>query len=299
MFLAKFAAVAPTILGGLLNALSEGLRAYDSIVEEDLNLPRLASFAMWSIACETAFGWPEGAFLRCFAETAAVAAEGILSDSPVATVFLQFMEDKDKWEGPASELLKGMEALARRPLRVAEEKLQLTRVTARNKNDPVAQKKLAAAISDCKDAQAHLGATVHHKDWPTIPNALSRRLRSLDTQLRGAGHIIRWPTAHRGGRKIIVEKITRRENTEYDAAASNSSSSSSSAYKNMETSSSSEEGEDDGYRPNSGRADPDDIPFIEDEVDYPAPSPDRRSASLDRKNTPGLHKDKERKGFEI
>jgi hypothetical protein len=93
-FWAKFDAVAPTILGGLLNALCEGLRRYESIVEEDLNLPRLASFATWSIACETAFGWPEGTFLRCFAETAAVAAEGILSDSPVATVFLQFMSGR-------------------------------------------------------------------------------------------------------------------------------------------------------------------------------------------------------------
>ncbi len=75
---------------------------------------------------------------------------------------------------------------------------------ARDKDNHVAQKNLADAISDYKDAQAQLGATINHKDWPSIPNALSRHLRSLDTQLRGAGITIRWPTSHKAGRKISV-----------------------------------------------------------------------------------------------
>jgi hypothetical protein len=304
-FWAKFDAVAPTILGGLLNALCEGLRRHESIVEEDLNLPRLASFAMWSIACETAFGWPEGNFLKCFAETAAVAAEGILSDSPVATVFLQFMEDKDGWEGLASELLKGMEALVRGPLRVAEEALQMAKNAARNKDDRAAQKKLAAAVSDYKDAQAQLGSTVNHKDWPTIPNALSRRLRSLDTQLKGAGITIRWPTSHKGGRKIsMVVKRKEARDPGLGKGPSSTIDPSSPSPENMDSASSpGSRGDgaspspggsgDDDLRPDPRPVDPDDLPFLEDEVDYRPSSPDWRN----RQNTPGLRD--ERKGYEI
>ena len=298
-FLAKFGAVAPTILGGLLNALCEGLRRHESIVEEDLNLPRLASFATLSIACETAFGWTEGTFLRCFAETAAVAAEGILSDSPVATVFLQFMEDKDGWEGLVSELLKGMEALVRGPLRVAEGALQMAKNAARDKDNHAAQKKLADAISDYKDAQAQLGSTVNHKDWPTIPNALSRRLRALDTQLKGAGITIRWPTSHKGGRKISVV-VKRKEAGDLGLREGPSSpiDSSTPGPENMELASSPGNGGDgaspspgdDDLRPDPSPVDPDDLPFLEDELDYPSSIPEPQ-------NTPGLRRG--RKGFEI
>jgi hypothetical protein len=295
-FLAKFEVVAPTILGGLLNALCVGLRRYDSIVEEDLNLPRLASFAMWSIACETAFGWPEGTFLRCFAETAAVAAASILSDSPVATVFLQFTEEWGKdWEGTAAELLKEMEALARGPLRVAEAALQMAKNAARGGENLLAQKKLADAISDYKDAQAQLGESVNHKDWPSIPSALSRCLRSLDTQLKGAGITIRWPTSHRGGRKIsvIVKKKEAGEPGVWDRPSSPSSPSSPGP-ENKDFPSSLKTSGDDASPSRRGNgdddlhpADLDDLPSTEDELDYPSSSPKPKS-------TPGLHK-----GFEI
>ena len=195
-----------------------------------------------------------------------------------------------------------MEALVRGPLRVAEAALQMAKNLARDKDNHVAQKKLADAISDYKDAQAQLGATINHKDWPSIPNALSRHLRSLDTQLRGAGITIRWPTSHKGGRKISVV-VKKKADTDLGVGEGPSSPTfpSSPGPENMENSSSPRNrgddaspspggNGDDDLRPAPAPLDPDDLPFIEDEPEYPASSPYRQ-------HTPRLH-DKDG-GYEI
>jgi hypothetical protein len=164
----------------------------------------------------------------------------------------------------------------------------MAKIAARNKDDRVAQKKLAAAVCDYKDAQAQLGATVNHKDWPTIPNSLSRRLRSLDTQLNSAGIAIRWPTSHRGGRKIIVEKIEGHRPKDAAEESSSSTQSSSPGLKNKGKSGDDDFSVDYDLRPDSSpvaSVDPDDLPFLEDEPEYHAPSPDPQHMH-------GLHKER-------
>ena len=93
-FWAKFDEAAPVILGALLQALSEGLRRYDSLDQK--GLPRLAAFAKFVIACETAF-WDAGTFAKAFAESAESAADDVLSDDPIAAVLEEFMEGN--WSG--------------------------------------------------------------------------------------------------------------------------------------------------------------------------------------------------------
>ena len=65
-FQARFDAVAPIIMGGMLSALSTGLRRLPDLDVKDL--PRLAEFATFATACGEAFGWGDRTFLDAFNE---------------------------------------------------------------------------------------------------------------------------------------------------------------------------------------------------------------------------------------
>jgi len=58
---AAFEKVRPFILGALLNGVATALRQLPNVKLS--SLPRMADFALWATAAETAFGWDRGAFL--------------------------------------------------------------------------------------------------------------------------------------------------------------------------------------------------------------------------------------------
>jgi hypothetical protein len=57
----EFELARPHMLGALLDALAEGLRELPRV--RLVRLPRMADFALWATACETAL-WPAGSFAR-------------------------------------------------------------------------------------------------------------------------------------------------------------------------------------------------------------------------------------------
>jgi hypothetical protein len=63
------------ILGALLEAASHGLRTLPGIRLP--RLPRMADFALWATACETAF-WPAGTFLRAYEANRRAAIETVI-----------------------------------------------------------------------------------------------------------------------------------------------------------------------------------------------------------------------------
>jgi hypothetical protein len=69
------------LLGALLDAVSHGLRKLSQVRLDQL--PRMADFAMWATACETAF-WPAGAFVRAFTANRKAAIEHAIDADPVA-----------------------------------------------------------------------------------------------------------------------------------------------------------------------------------------------------------------------
>src|SRR5262245_38013970 len=69
----EFEIARPGILGALLDAMVHGLRAV-SCVHFD-RLPRMADFALWAAACETA--WAAGTFARAYAANRRIAVEGM------------------------------------------------------------------------------------------------------------------------------------------------------------------------------------------------------------------------------
>ena len=99
----QFELVRPHILGALLDAVAQGLRALGQVRLEAL--PRMADFALWATACEMAL-WPAGIFARAYAANRRTAIESIMEADPIATCLRSIMADRTTWTGSASDLLR-------------------------------------------------------------------------------------------------------------------------------------------------------------------------------------------------
>jgi hypothetical protein len=72
-------------------------------------LPRMADFALWATAAETAFGWPSGTFMTAYQGNRESANEVALEASVVARPLLDLLEAQGEWTGSSGELLKLLE----------------------------------------------------------------------------------------------------------------------------------------------------------------------------------------------
>jgi hypothetical protein len=99
----EFELARPAILGVLLDAAAHGLRAVGSVHLS--RLPRMADFALWATACETAL-WPAGTFTRAYAANRKTAIEGIIDADPIAACVRDFMSERSSWTGSAADLLQ-------------------------------------------------------------------------------------------------------------------------------------------------------------------------------------------------
>jgi hypothetical protein len=99
----EFEIARPRILGALLDAAVRGLRATGCVHLD--RLPRMADFALWAAACETAL-WPAGTFASAYAANRRTAIESIIEADPVAVCVRALMIDRTIWTGSASELLR-------------------------------------------------------------------------------------------------------------------------------------------------------------------------------------------------
>jgi len=106
---AAFNAERPRILGVLLDAVVEGIkRLPDTHLEK---LPRMADFALWATACETAL-WPAGTFWAAYCGNRAEAVEGVIDADPIATAVRSMMATRTVWTGNASDLLDALGEVA-------------------------------------------------------------------------------------------------------------------------------------------------------------------------------------------
>jgi hypothetical protein len=99
---AAFDRVRPQILGALLDAVSAGLRRLPETKLE--KLPRMADFALWATACETAI-WDEGTFRRAYAGNRDEAVDSVIEADPIGSSIRSLMESRTEWTGTASDLL--------------------------------------------------------------------------------------------------------------------------------------------------------------------------------------------------
>lgn len=106
---AAFEAERPRILGVLLDAVVEGLKRLPGTHLP--KLPRMADFALWATACETAL-WPAGTFWAAYCGNRDEAVEGVIEADPIAAAVRALMAARTEWTGTASELLGALAEMA-------------------------------------------------------------------------------------------------------------------------------------------------------------------------------------------
>ena len=99
---AAFDAERPRILGVLLDAAVQGLKKLPETTLE--RLPRMADFALWATACETAL-WPAGTFWSAYCGNRDEAVENVIEADPVAAAVRAVMGERTEWTGTATDLL--------------------------------------------------------------------------------------------------------------------------------------------------------------------------------------------------
>jgi hypothetical protein len=87
----------------LLDAAAHGLKMLSRVRLK--RLPRMADFALWATACESAFR-PAGTIEAAFFNNRRNAIENIVDADPVAALVRELMADKPQWTGSASNLLQ-------------------------------------------------------------------------------------------------------------------------------------------------------------------------------------------------
>ena len=108
----EFEKARPRILGGLLDILSKAMGGFPLVVLP--RLPRMADFARWGAAAAQALGHTTEEFVEAFDGNVKRQHEAVLESSPVALAIIDFMQDKQQWDGSATELLKQLEQRAER-----------------------------------------------------------------------------------------------------------------------------------------------------------------------------------------
>ncbi|HWB11539.1 MAG TPA: DUF3854 domain-containing protein [Pirellulales bacterium] len=105
---AEFEAARPKILGALFDAVAGALRDLPQVSLE--RLPRMADFAKWVTAGESALGWAPGTFMAAHTHNRNAANELALEASPIADRLLSILGDKQQWEGTAKDVLAALDA---------------------------------------------------------------------------------------------------------------------------------------------------------------------------------------------
>jgi hypothetical protein len=71
----------------------------------------MADFAVWATAAEECLDWEPGAFMAPYTGDRREATESALEANPVAATVREFMRDKERWAGTATELWKALNEL--------------------------------------------------------------------------------------------------------------------------------------------------------------------------------------------
>ncbi len=106
---AAFERERPFILGALLDAVAKGLAMLPHTRLD--KLPRMADFALWATACESAL-WAPGTFWSAYCGNRDEAVDGVIEADPIAAAVRAMMTTKTEWAGTASELLGSLAKMA-------------------------------------------------------------------------------------------------------------------------------------------------------------------------------------------
>lgn len=104
----EFKAAQPRILGALLDAVSDGLRQIAAGFDAGDDLPRMADFYEWALACEKGLGLKPGTFAAAYRANIEQANGLAIEASPVAQAIVTMVMDCDEWQGTVCGLLTAL-----------------------------------------------------------------------------------------------------------------------------------------------------------------------------------------------
>lgn len=107
--LKRFEQARSGLLGALLSTMAHGLRSLSSVA--DSHLPRMADYAKWGIACETAYTH-QGDFTRAYSANRAVMVADSIEADAVALAIRRLVDANKNWKGTATELVAVLHRLA-------------------------------------------------------------------------------------------------------------------------------------------------------------------------------------------
>ena len=105
----KFRHYHPKLLGRLMQSVSRALKDLSSIDLKEK--PRMADFAEWVIAGESAMRWEKGKFQEEYAENQNLKNEIVLDNDDLAGIIIDFARKKKDWTGTAEALLNDLGGL--------------------------------------------------------------------------------------------------------------------------------------------------------------------------------------------
>ncbi len=144
---AAFEVARPRILGALLDAISHGLM---QLPHTRLNrLPRMADYAVWVRACETAI-WSAGMHMAAYEENRADAVDIVLDADPVAMALRRHLEERTEISTTATELLATLDALVSDHVR-------------RGRQWPSSARGLSGQLTRLAPALRRVGVTIEHR----------------------------------------------------------------------------------------------------------------------------------------
>lgn len=111
IFWQEFDEVRSYALGAIFSAVSEAMKRYPEI--ELSSLPRMADFTRWGCAIAESIGFTQKDFLSAYFANINLQSDAALDASPVGTAIVGLMEDRNDWEGTASDLLTRLDDLAK------------------------------------------------------------------------------------------------------------------------------------------------------------------------------------------
>jgi hypothetical protein len=165
-FWRDFEAARPQLFGALLTAVAHGLQELPAVRLS--NAPRMADFAAWGVATETAYAEP-GAFSAAYETARAEAINQTLEASPVATALRRFMTGKEEWDGLLKDLFEGLTVLVTKRRAEGKEWPQSER-GLRNRLTEAAPFLRMVGITIAGEGKNKKGRTVWVRNQPSPPS---------------------------------------------------------------------------------------------------------------------------------
>lgn len=109
-FWKEFDKLKPGILGAIFDCVTLALIEYPNISLD--SHPRMADFARWGCAIARSLGFEDEEFLAAYYRNINSQNDAAIEASPVGTAILTLMDDRDEWEGTATDLLNELERIA-------------------------------------------------------------------------------------------------------------------------------------------------------------------------------------------